>query len=181
VQRRSRYHGKGTSDDAANGFSGGAPSSAKAGVAAKLVGLGTVSNLQAYQGSRLLVHQGRTFASMGDEVVASEARSGNKLWTRKVPGNLARAGGHLAAPPALAGGQLFVATLRGAILQIDPKTGNIVKSYRVGHPVRSQPVIHNGWIYVGTENGRLVAIDTQDRRLTGWTQWGGDAARSGVR
>jgi hypothetical protein len=46
--------------------------------------------------------------------------------------------------------------------------------------VRSQPVIEGGWIYVGTENGRLVGIDTKNPAFTGWATWGGDAARTGV-
>ena len=46
--------------------------------------------------------------------------------------------------------------------------------------MRSQPVAVDGWIYVGTEDGRLVAIDTKDASLTGWPMWGGNAARTGV-
>ena len=46
--------------------------------------------------------------------------------------------------------------------------------------MRAQPVIEGGWIYVGTENGRLVGIDTKNPEFTGWATWGGDAARTGV-
>jgi hypothetical protein len=46
--------------------------------------------------------------------------------------------------------------------------------------VRSQPVIEGGSIYVGTENGRLVGIDTKNPEFTGWATRGGDAARTGV-
>jgi outer membrane protein assembly factor BamB len=45
--------------------------------------------------------------------------------------------------------------------------------------VRSQPVVEDGWVYVGTSDGKLVAIDTGDKSLTGWPMWGRDAARSG--
>jgi len=41
-------------------------------------------------------------------------------------------------------------------------------------------LIEGGWIYVGTENGRLVGIDTKNPEFTGWATWGGDAARTGV-
>jgi putative pyrroloquinoline-quinone-binding quinoprotein len=41
-------------------------------------------------------------------------------------------------------------------------------------------VVEGGWIYVGTEDGRLVAIQTGKRELTGWPMWGGNAARSGI-
>ena len=46
--------------------------------------------------------------------------------------------------------------------------------------IRSQPIMVDGWIYVGTEDGRLVGIDTHELDITGWTTWGGDAARTGL-
>jgi hypothetical protein len=46
-------------------------------------------------------------------------------------------------------------------------------------PATSQPVIADGWSYVGTDGG-LIAINTGDPGLTGWNQWGGNAAPSGV-
>ena len=56
----------------------------------------------------------------------------------------------------------------------------VARKHAIGAPVRSQPVAVDGWIYVGTEDGRLVAIDTKDASLTGWPMWGGNAARTGV-
>ena len=64
--------------------------------------------------------------------------------------------------------------------RLDPESGEVVQRWAVGGPVRSQPVIEGGWIYVGTENGRLVGIDTKNPAFTGWATWGGDAARTGV-
>jgi outer membrane protein assembly factor BamB len=46
--------------------------------------------------------------------------------------------------------------------------------------IRSQPVVADGRIYVGTEDGRLVAIDTKDPSITGWPTWGGNAQRTGI-
>ncbi|MBK9032171.1 MAG: PQQ-binding-like beta-propeller repeat protein [Myxococcales bacterium] len=54
------------------------------------------------------------------------------------------------------------------------------RKHAVGAAARSRPVAVDGWIYVGTEDGRLVAIDTKDRSLTGWPMWGGNAARTGI-
>lgn len=50
----------------------------------------------------------------------------------------------------------------------------------IGSPIRSQPVVDDGWIYVGTEDGKLVAIDTKDPSVTGWPTWGGNAQRTGI-
>ena len=75
----------------------------------------------------------------------------------------------------------MVGTLDGQVLILDPTSGQVERRLDVGHPVRSQPVVDGGWIYVGTEDGHLVGIDTGDRKLDGWRMWGGDAARTASR
>jgi outer membrane protein assembly factor BamB len=179
VQGKSHYDASGKSNDAANGFSSGAPASAKAGEASALVGQATVANLQAFQGSKMIHYRGLNFLSMGDEVLGLKPEDGKKVWSVKIAGDLGSSGGFLATPPAAAGGFLFVGTLSGNVLQIDATSGRLVRTYKVGHPIRSQPVVQNGWIYVGTENGRLVAINTNDSQLTGWAAWGGNSGRTG--
>ena len=84
----------------------------------------------------------------------------------------------MAAPPAAAGGQLFLATIEGEVLQVDPEKGGVTKTYKIGSPVRSQPAIENGRIYVGTQDGKLVCINTGDTRFTGWATWGANMAHT---
>ena len=38
----------------------------------------------------------------------------------------------------------------------------------------------NGKIYVGTQDGKVVCIDTGDKKYTGWPCWGANAAHTGV-
>jgi outer membrane protein assembly factor BamB len=144
------------------------------------LGYGSVSTLQAYQGSRLLRVGSMSFNSMGDEVVATDDAKQGKAWSLKLDGDAHAVGGFLAAPPAAAGGRPVIGTFSGTLKIVDPKKGSISASYDVGHPIRSQPVVVDGWIYVGTDDGRLVAIDTGDASITGWTHWGGNAARTGT-
>lgn len=180
VQARSAYARQGSALDSSNGFGGGAPASANARAAFANVGRGSVSTLQAYQGSRMAHRDGGLYATFGDRVVSTDAESGSERWSVPLAGALERAGGALGTAPALAGDSLFVATLAGQVLRIDPSTGAVRERYDAGAPLRSQPAIVDGWIYVGTENGRLVAIDTGDRTLTGWSTWGANAARTGT-
>jgi len=180
VQARSAYSSRGAQLDSANGFGGGAPASANATVAADLIGQSNVSTLQSYQGSRVLSYRGWNVSSMGDEVVATDARTGERRWAYKLGGDTAKSGGHLAAPPLAAGDHLLVATLEGEVQVVEPKTGKVVKRFQVGSPIRSQPVVSGGWIYVGTDDGKLVAIDSGDRKLDGWPMWGMNAARVGA-
>jgi outer membrane protein assembly factor BamB len=180
VQSGSMYHASGTANDTANGFGGGAPTAANPSAALKNIGQGGVATMQAFQGSRPLAMGDRIYSSMGDEIVANETTTGQKLWSHKLPGDVARAGGFLAAPPSAAGGRLIVSTLAGQVLVIDSASGAVAAQYDLGGAARSQAAVQDGWIYVGTEDGHLVAIDTGDRSLTGWPMWGGNAARTGT-
>lgn len=96
------YFKSGKSLDTANGFAT-TPSSSKAKVAAGLVGQGTVSRLQSFQGSRVLHFNKRNFNTMGDELVCTDPVSGAKLWSTKIKGNVKKTGGFLATSPAAAG------------------------------------------------------------------------------
>ena len=181
VQAKAAFAAGGKALDAGNGFGGGAPMTANAPAALANVGQGSVSTLQAYQGSRVLNDGRMNFNCMGDQVLCTDPTSGKVVWSIKLEGDVQKEGGYLAAPPAAAGGQIFLATLKGEILQVEPDKGTINKRYPVGAPLRFQPTIENGRIYVGTQDGQVVCLDTGDRKMTGWSTWGGNAAHTGIR
>ena len=64
--------------------------------------------------------------------------------------------------------------------EVEATKGEILKRHKVGAQTRFQPIIVGGRIYVTTQDGKLVCFDTGDKKLTGWTQWGANAARTGV-
>ena len=179
-QAQSGHAAKGKTQDSGNGFGGGAPASANAGMASSNIGVSSVSTMQTFQGSRILNLGTTNVNTMGDEVVATSADTGDELWSFKLDGDTRIDGGHLGTAPLAAGGRVLVATLKGEVLELDPAKGSVKKRHSVGGTVRSQPVVDQGWILVGTDDGRLVAIDTRDKSLTGWPMWGGNAARSGT-
>jgi len=53
------------------------------------------------------------FNCMGDEICCTDPKDGKTRWSVKLKGDLEKVGGHLAAPPAAAGGSIFLATLEG--------------------------------------------------------------------
>jgi outer membrane protein assembly factor BamB len=65
-------------------------------------------------------------------------------------------------------------------LIIDYASGKVVKTYQTGSPIRYQPVVEGGRIYVGTQDGRLICVDTGNKEFTGWSMWDGNAARTGI-
>lgn len=180
VQRNSAYAKTAQVDDGENGFTT-VPAAAGAGVAGSMVGVANVSTMQRFQGSRVLVAGNLVFSTMGDEVIAVDGTTGETKWRHALAGDIKTAGGHLGTAPLLAGSEIVVATLAGNVVRLDAKTGKLNATYRTGAPLRSQPAVQDGWIYLGTEDGRLIAINTNDRKLTGWPTWGGDNGRTAVR
>ena len=181
VNDKSAMKTKAAASDAGNGFGAGAPASAAPDKAQAQVGQSNVATIQQFQGSRILhMANNLNVNTMGDEVVATNSEDGKQVWSHKLSGDVAKDGGFLGAPPIAAGNHLIVATLHGAVLELDPQTGKVQQSWEVGGTLRSQPVVDAGWIYVGTDDGRLVAIDSGDSSLTGWAMWGGNAQRTGV-
>lgn len=180
VQAEAEMKKTGDKLDASNGFGGGAPATAKAGEAARNVGQSNVATLQSFQGSRVLRYGSRNMACMGDEVVCTDPVEGKQLWSLKLKGDLVKAGGFLGAPPVAAGSSLFMTTLAGTVLQIDPASGETRKSWDVKHEMRFPPAVEGGRIFAGTQDGRMVCIETGDPKNSGWPQWGGNAQRTGV-
>jgi outer membrane protein assembly factor BamB len=148
--------------------------------AARNIGQGNVSMLQGYQGSRVLNWGRRNYNVMGDELVCTSAHSGKAQWRCPLSGDLKKVGGSLAAAPVPAGDHLLLATLEGNVLRVDPKTGKVHHRYEIGSPMRFSPAVDGGRIYVGTQDGRVVCIDTGDASVTGWPMWGGNAAHTGA-
>jgi outer membrane protein assembly factor BamB len=180
VQAKAKLAEAGKKLDAGNGFGGGAPAAANPQAAVMNIGQTNVSTMQAFQGARILNYDGRNYNCMGDEFVCTDPRSGKNLWSMKLKGDLKKEGGFLAAPPAMAGGMIFVVTLQGEVLQMDPKDGKVAKTYQVGHQARFQPAVEGGKIYVGTQDGKVVCINAGDAKFTGWACWGANAAHTGV-
>src|SRR5262249_15723155 len=79
-------------------------------------------------------------------------------WKFKLEGDLKKEGGFPAAPPAAAGGQLFLTTLKGEVLQVDPDKGKVTHTYNAGNALRFQPAVEGGRIYVGTQDSKVVCI-----------------------
>jgi Ca-activated chloride channel family protein len=179
IQSRSGYDQTARSSDAAVGFASGAPAASKSTVAAANVGQATVRGLWEYQGSRPLVIGKTRYATHGASVSAMAIDSNHPQWEHRLDGQIEAIGGHLGAPPSYANGALAIATVAGTVVLLDAITGRSAHAFWVGQAMRFQPAIVDGWIYVGTTDGSIAAIDTGDRRLDGWPMWGGGPAHNG--
>ena len=178
VQKESDYFGEANDYDAGNGFGNGAPDNSGWQYASSNIGQSNVSSLQSFQGSRVLHHSGRNFSTMGDELVCTDPTSGEVIWTKPLKGDLTKSGGHLATPPLAVNGRLIIATLEGEVIVSKEKTGEEIMRFSTGEQIRYQPVVDQGKIYVTTMKGKMFCFETKDKKLTGWTTWGANAAHT---
>jgi outer membrane protein assembly factor BamB len=144
----------------------------------KNVGQSNVSSLQAFTGSRTLSENGWNFNTMGDSLVCSNATNGSLKWKIGLGEDVKRIGGFLGTAPIKVGKHILVATYNGDLLLIDSLTGETVKKFSTNQTIRTAPIAMNGWIYVGTTNGKIIGINTQDGHITGWPMLGKDPEHS---
>src|SRR6185295_18362526 len=131
IQQTAAYAKQAKSLDAMNGFGAGAPAAANATAAQGNIGRGSVSSMQAHQGSRVLSFQEDLVAAMGDEIVSTDNKTGKTLWTRKIDGDMAKLGGALVTAPAAAGDAIFVGTTAGEVWRLNPKSGEVEQRWTV--------------------------------------------------
>jgi Ca-activated chloride channel family protein len=125
-----------------------------------------------FEGSRPVVKDGVVFTAMGDRVEARDAKSNALKWTRKyIKGVGTRDIGQV----IVAGNLAIVSTHDGKVVGLDRDTGEQRMAFDFGTQVASQPVIAEGWMYVATSKGQVVAFDLGQKSMDGWHMWGGNA------
>jgi Ca-activated chloride channel family protein len=163
--------------DESVGF-GAAPPAAKLSQSTENLGVGTVSGVWAYQGSRPVVKDNRSYNAMGDAVRAVDVESGEVLWEKEYEQDEAR-GGRALTPPSLAGDNLYFGSTDGDVICMRSGDGKELWRFNVGEPIRFQPAVVGGKVFVGTDYGNIFCVDVQDRSADGWAMWGGNAAHNG--
>jgi outer membrane protein assembly factor BamB len=178
VQDNSDLKNKSMTDDAGNGFSGGAPSSSGWHSASMNIGQSNVSSLQSFQGSRGIYIEGRNFNTMGNELICTDLKTGKIIWKKEIHGDMYASGGFMGTPPIYTGKYIIIATFSGEIIISDKESGKEVKKFNIGEPVRYQPVADKGKIFVTSTTGKLHIVNTGMEEITGWTHWGSNCSRT---
>ncbi|HEY4058667.1 MAG TPA: PQQ-binding-like beta-propeller repeat protein, partial [Kofleriaceae bacterium] len=52
-------------------------------------------------------------------------------------------------------------------------------SYDIGHRVIAEPIVAKGWVYAGTADGYVIALNVADATLDGWHMFGGNPQHDG--
>jgi outer membrane protein assembly factor BamB len=178
VQDNSDLKNKSMTDDAGNGFSGGAPSSSGWNQASMNIGQSNVSSLQSFQGSRSVYFDGKNYNTMGNELICTDIKTGKVIWKNEIQGDMQSAGGFMGTPPIYTGKYIIIATFTGDVIISDKESGKEIKKFNIGEPIRYQPVADKGKIFVTSTTGKLHIINTGISEITGWTHWGANCRRT---
>ena len=127
-----------------------------------------------YSRNRVLI-QGNNYYQINKKGLISFSDNGSVKWTIPMNANLS-----FNPTIGVAGNYLITTEDKTKIALIDPIKGQKVQEYQVADIISSEPIVVNGWIYCGTKNGKLVAINTKDKTITGWHQWGMNAQHNPV-
>lgn len=160
--------------DASVGFSS-APGTAKIDQAKGNVGQGSVVGCWAYQGSRPVLRDNRSYNAMGDEIQSIDARSGKVIWSKKYGLKEEGIGGRVFSPPSYANRKLFLGSGNGEVFCVRENDGKVLWKENVSSSVSFQPAIAKGWVYVSCDDGTLFGIPTGDPADDGWYMWGGNS------
>ncbi|MDB5438209.1 MAG: dehydrogenase [Caulobacteraceae bacterium] len=96
--------------------------------------------------------------SQAGQVICISRTNGDIYWIRDLNAGAKPKDRALWTGPVLASGRLIVASSKGRAVALDPKTGVIQKTIRIGGSALISPIAVGGMVYIVTDQARLVAI-----------------------
>lgn len=97
--------------------------------------------------------------SQAGEVICAARDTGQVYWIKDLNAGVKKSDERaLFSGPVLASDRLVVVSSDGRAIALNPKTGDVLKTIKIGSPVLTAPVAAGGMIYVVTDSGELVAI-----------------------
>lgn len=166
--------------DAGVGFAA-EPAAAKLSMAKAQLGLGRVSSVWAYQGSRPEVFDDGIFSVMDDVVQRLDLQTRKPHWRARLVSE-ERQGllGRMLNPPAVTSDRLYLTSGLGDLIALDRRTGEERWALSVPGLILGQPSFADGRVYLGTAEGLLFSFETDDTDAAGWPMWGGGPGHNGV-
>ena len=84
--------------------------------------------------------------------------SGQVYWIVDLNKNAKKKERALWSGPVLAANRLVVVSSKGEARALNPKTGALLKSIKLGSEALMSPIAADGRLYVATQNAELIAI-----------------------
>jgi len=160
--------------DSSVGFSS-APPAAKIASASENVGVNSVVGGWAYQGSRAAHNSGQIFNAQGKYLNSVGAVDGRQAWKVEVVGKTVDSRSQVFAPPSLGNEYMYLSGSAGNLVSVRQKDGQLGFAYSFKRPIIFQPALVNGNVYLGTADGLVICLQTNNKDADGWYGWGGNA------
>ncbi|GEM_PF-1423377 len=131
----------------------------------------TPSELMNYSGGRPLFFRGKLYAVSGKSLICFDPGRFSSEWIIDLSKVAGMEEEEFVSMPVAVNQKIIASTRSGKVLVVDPRKGVIETIYDLEVPVTFQPVIHAGWIYAGSKEGKLISYNTGNPALTGWPMW----------
>ena len=151
------------------------PAAAKLSAANENVGVQSVVGGWAYQGSRAAHSKGSVFNAQGKSLNSVSSKDGRAQWKAEVNGSKLDANMQVFSPPALGHDYIYLSSSQGHLLSVRQKDGELGFAYSFKKPMIFQPALVDGNVYVGTGDGLLICLKTNNKDADGWYEWGGNS------
>ncbi|MFN3859216.1 MAG: PQQ-binding-like beta-propeller repeat protein [Caulobacter sp.] len=97
--------------------------------------------------------------SRAGELICASRENGQVYWIKDLNAGVKKPKDRAVfTGPVMASDRLVVVSSDGRALAINPKTGEIIKTLKLGSPALITPIAANGMVYVVTDKAELIAI-----------------------
>jgi outer membrane protein assembly factor BamB len=127
-----------------------------------------------YNGEQIIHYKTNLFNISGSKLYSINSKNGSINWSFSIAQPNSEKD-FVSSMPIVIADKVMIATNDGFIKIIDYKTGKLINQFDVKNQLWNQPAVHDGVIYAGTTNGKLITLNTKDKSLTGWNMWGANA------
>jgi outer membrane protein assembly factor BamB len=104
-------------------------------------------------------HEGMIlFAYVDGNLVAVDAKSGEKIWTRKLVG-------HLESSPMAVGGTLYLGTDKTNVVAVRASDGKVLWQFNSPGAIKASPSFHDGRLFIADYQSAMFCLDAKDGKL----------------
>jgi outer membrane protein assembly factor BamB len=104
-------------------------------------------------------HEGKVFFAYVDgDLLAVDAKSGKKIWKRKLIG-------HLESSPMAVGGTLYLGTDKTNVVAVRASDGKLLWQFNSPAAIKASPSFHDGRLYVADYESGMFCLNANDGQL----------------
>jgi outer membrane protein assembly factor BamB len=104
-------------------------------------------------------HRGKVFFAFVDgSLVAVDAATGERAWTRKLVG-------HLESSPLAVGGTLYLGTDKTNVIALRAADGKVLWQFNSPGAIKASPSFHRGRVFVADYESGMFALDAKSGKL----------------